>query len=125
MDISSITHQANFTLDAAAIDRDPHNVTPLFLQLLNVLGDTGKCWVSIYCYLPEEFLSKALFPALEATGANLKIFYNTVVKSVNMSEDGTRILSLTVKGLVSYRAHTLSDSLSLLFYLFLGHSKNC
>jgi hypothetical protein len=48
----------NFTLNVAAIDRDPHNITPSFLAVLNAVGDTGKCWVSTNCFLPRAMVQQ-------------------------------------------------------------------
>ncbi len=33
----------NFSLDVGAINRQPNNRNPLFTQMLNVFGDTGRC----------------------------------------------------------------------------------
>ena len=36
----------NFTLDVGSIDGQLNNQNPLFADMLNVLGNTGRCWVS-------------------------------------------------------------------------------
>ncbi len=51
--------------------------------------------VSTYCFLPEQFLERGLLPAIAAQ-PNLHVYYNTVIKDVQTSADGTRVLSVTV-----------------------------
>ena len=55
--------------------------------MLDVLGDTGGCWVSPKCSIPSQFHSKAEMP--EAN--NSRIFYNTVIKRVGKDASGHRI----------------------------------
>jgi hypothetical protein len=57
--------------------------------------DPGDCWVSPNCFLPNSLLSSFLFPAINSS-TSLRVFYNTVVKSVTMSpENSSFIESLT------------------------------
>ena len=80
----------NSTLNVKEIDRDPINRSPLFTQMLNVLGDTGKCDESIVCTFPHLFHEKAVLPLLN----NTRIFYNTVVKRVKKDASGRRITQI-------------------------------
>jgi len=77
----------NFTLDVGAINRQLNNRNPLFAKMLDVLGDTGKCWVSPWCSIPSLFHSNAELPEVNNTG----IFYNTVIKRVAKDASGRRI----------------------------------
>jgi len=77
----------NFTLNVAEINRDRVNRNPLFAQMLDVLGDTGKCWVSPWCSIPSLFHSQAILPVAK----NARIFYNTVIKRVGKDSTGRRI----------------------------------
>jgi len=80
----------NFTLNVASIDRQLNNQNPLFFKMLNVLRDTGNCWVSPKCSIPELFHSQAVLPTLN----NTRIFYNTVIKRVTKDESGRRIIQV-------------------------------
>jgi len=80
----------NFTLNVGSIDRQLNNQNPLFAKMLNVLGDTGNCWVSPKCSIPELFHSQAVLPTLN----NTRIFYNTVIKRVTKDESGRRIIQV-------------------------------
>jgi hypothetical protein len=82
-----IDKDTNFSLPVGAIDRQLNNQNSLFAQMLAVLGDTGRCWVSPKCSLPELFHSQAVLPAVN----NTRIFYNTVIKSVTKDRSGRRI----------------------------------
>ncbi len=77
----------NFTLDVGAINRQLNNRNPLFAKMLDVLGDTGKCWVSPWCSIPSLFRSNAELPEVN----NTRIFYNTVIKRVAKDASGRRI----------------------------------
>lgn len=80
----------HFTLDVAAINRQLNNRNPLFAKMLDILGDTGKCWVSPWCSIPELFHSKAILPETN----NTRIFYNTVIKRVMKDPTGRRIIQI-------------------------------
>ena len=86
----TIKDKDNFTLHVGTIDRDPINRTPLFTQMLNVLGDTGHCSVSPSCSLPQLFHDKVILPLVN----NTRIFYNTVIKRVTKDATGRRITQL-------------------------------
>lgn len=83
----------NKTENVASIDRDPANVTPSFLSLLKLVGDPGHCWVSPNCFPPLAFVEGAT--NLIAAQPALIVYYNTVVKSVTTSDDGSTITSLS------------------------------
>ncbi|KAL9643031.1 hypothetical protein ABK040_010722 [Willaertia magna] len=74
----------NTTYYISTIDKAKENVTPNFYELLNQLigGDSGKCWVSNYCYLPKTMIEKGFKVLIDRVNPYLKIFYNTVVKRV-------------------------------------------
>lgn len=75
----------------AQIDRDPSNITPLFLKWLKTVGDPGKCWVSNYCYAPKDLLA-LIGPVLKSLAPTLSVFFETVPLSV--VTDGNRIVSM-------------------------------
>lgn len=83
-------------VNVAAIARLPANITPNFLAALQALEDPGECWVSRYCFCPDRFLAKQLEPLIAACGDRLRVFPNAVVKSVEMTAEGTRIGSIVV-----------------------------
>lgn len=80
----------NFTLNVSAIDRQLNNQNPLFAKMLDVLGDTGHCWVSPKCSIPELFHSEVISPLMN----NTRIFYNTVIKRVSKDASGRRITQI-------------------------------
>jgi hypothetical protein len=80
----------NFTLDVGAINRQLNNRNPLFAQMLDVLGDSGRCWVSPWCSTPSLFHSQAVLPVVN----NTRIFYNTVIKRVIKDASGRRIIQI-------------------------------
>jgi hypothetical protein len=55
----------------------------------NKMGNPGKCWVSVQCFKPQSFTYDFAIPAI-AKENNLKVFYNTVVKSVETKSSGVR-----------------------------------
>ncbi|UJR33832.1 hypothetical protein I4U23_021256 [Adineta vaga] len=81
---------SNFTLNVGAIDRQLNNQNPMFAKMLTVLGDTGRCWVSPKCSVPNLFHSEAVLPELD----EIRIFYNTVIKRINKDESGRRIIQI-------------------------------
>jgi FAD dependent oxidoreductase len=64
------------------------NATFLFWDWMNQIGNPGKCTVSRNCFLPTKVLEEKIKPYL-ATIPNLKIYYNSVVKSVDSVKVGT------------------------------------
>jgi hypothetical protein len=81
---------SNFTLDVGAINRQLNNRNPLFAQMLDVLGDSGRCWVSPWCSIPSLFHAAAELPVTK----NTRIFYNTVIKRVIKDASGRRITQI-------------------------------
>lgn len=63
----------------------------LFKWMRSLSGNPGACWVSDKCYEPAPFVKHQILPALAAE-PYLKLFLNTVVKSVEVKD--RRILSL-------------------------------
>ena len=80
----------NFTLDVGSIDRQLNNQNALFREMLDTLGDTGHCWVSPECSLPDQFHSRVVKPFVD----QIRLFSNTVIKRVIKSENGRRILQV-------------------------------
>eukprot|EP01112_Ceratiomyxa_fruticulosa_P019682 TRINITY_DN6497_c0_g1_i1.p1 TRINITY_DN6497_c0_g1~~TRINITY_DN6497_c0_g1_i1.p1 ORF type:complete len:588 (+),score=105.17 TRINITY_DN6497_c0_g1_i1:75-1766(+) len=83
----------NFVLPVYEIDRNQSNVSPIFYDILHKLNVTGDCWVSDFCFPPSEFLR--LVGQYIAKLPTLRIFYQTVVKSVETKptgENGTSII---------------------------------
>jgi FAD dependent oxidoreductase len=64
------------------------NATFLLWDWMKAIGNPGKCTVSRNCFLPKDLLDKYIKPYL-ATLPNLNIYYNTVVKSVDVAKIGT------------------------------------
>jgi hypothetical protein len=81
---------SGFILDVGAINFQLENRNPLFTQMLNVLGNTGRCSVSPVCSIPDQFHSQAVLPLTK----NLRIFYNTVIKHINKDVNGRRITTI-------------------------------
>ena len=82
-----VLKDGNFTLNVRDINRQPVNRNPLFTKMLDVLEDAGRCTVSPFCSLPQEFHDKAALPQVN----NTRIFYNTVIKRVTKDVSGRRI----------------------------------
>ncbi|CAF1242726.1 unnamed protein product [Adineta steineri] len=102
----------NFTLNVGSIDQQLNNQNPLFSEMLNVLGDTGRCWVSPKCSIPELFHSQVILPLLNKT----RIFYNTVIKHIKKDVTGRRIIQIdaiqrTPRQSSSERCRFLSEEL--------------
>jgi hypothetical protein len=83
------------SLNVAKIAREPANITPNFLTALQSIKDPGDCWVSRYCFCADRFLVEQLHALQRHAGSNLVVFHNTVVKSVDRSADGKRIVAIT------------------------------
>lgn len=83
------------SLNVARIARDPANITPNFLAALKAIDEPGDCWVSRFCFCPDSFLKRQLLPLERQAGERLTVFLNTVVKSVELNGERTRIVSLT------------------------------
>ncbi len=85
-------HQAG-AVDVSAIVKDAANQPREFYSWLQKKGNPGSCWVSRHCFEPREFLEEFAAPLINQQSF-LKIFYNTVVKSVAISEDTHAINAL-------------------------------
>lgn len=79
----------------SAIARTPANITPSFLALMKGIKDPADCWVSRFCFCPDAFVVGQLEPLQQAAGDRLVVFLDTVVKRVDLSDDGTRVRGLT------------------------------
>lgn len=102
----------NFTLNVGQIDRQANNQNPMFREMLNVLGDSGRCWVSPACSIPSEFHSRVILPLVE----RIRIFYRTVVKRIIKDETSRRIVQIDVvqreeRSTETDRCRFLSDEL--------------
>ncbi len=80
-------------LSVAKLARDPRNITPNFLSTLTSMKDCGDCWVSRFCFRPQEYLRTQLLPLQEALGDKLVVFSETVVKQVELDATGSKIKS--------------------------------
>ena len=85
-----IDPDTNVTLDVGAINRQANNQNPLFRQMITTLGNTGRCWVSQFCSIPDQFLTRVIQPLI----GNIRIYYNTVVKEIIKDESGRRIIQI-------------------------------
>ncbi len=76
--------------------RDPKNIPSELYDWLHKIGNPGQCWVSNHCFEPKHLLNDFIRPALASTPL-LRVFYNTVVKKVNLQKSGFQkwIASLT------------------------------
>lgn len=81
-------------LNVAEIARDPANITPNFLAALQAVKDPGDCWVSRFCFCPDRFVVDQLQLLQKQAGTNLTVFLNTVVKNVELNEEGTQIVAI-------------------------------
>jgi hypothetical protein len=80
--------------NVAEIARHPANITPNFLAALQSVKNPGDCWVSRFCFCPDQFVVDQLHSLQRAAGGNLTVFLNTVVKMVELNDDGTRIVAI-------------------------------
>lgn len=78
----------------AKVARDPANITPSFHALMEGLEAPADCWVSRFCYCPDNFV-RQLAPLEKRVADKLTVYLDTVVKKVETSPDGKRILSIT------------------------------
>lgn len=64
----------------------PENLESTFYKwMTGIPGNPGACWVSDKCYEPSPFIEKMIRPAINAE-PYLRVFLNTVVKSVATKE---------------------------------------
>jgi hypothetical protein len=95
IDFSHVTRKAgNETFPVYKYARAPENLTPLFTQILNQSGNTGRCWVSIDCYLPKSMLENALHPLEQKFNQTLRIFRSTVIKRAKIDPESSTIISI-------------------------------
>ena len=85
-----LNDSSGFTLDVGEINLQLENRNPLFTEMLNVLGNTGRCSVSPICSIPDQFHSQSVLPLTK----NLRIFYNTVIKQIHKNSSGRRIATI-------------------------------
>ncbi|MFM7183740.1 MAG: FAD-dependent oxidoreductase [Planctomycetota bacterium] len=78
----------------SAVARTPANITPSFLALLKGIENPANCWVSRFCFCPDAFVVGQLEPLQRANGDRLAVFLDTVVKRVELSADGTRVVAI-------------------------------
>ena len=78
----------------AKVARDPANITPSFHALMSGLENPANCWVSRYCYCPDSFV-RQLEPLEKKVADKLTVYLDTVVKNVETTPDGKRIVSIT------------------------------
>ena len=75
-------------VDFGLFNRLPENLPYEFVKLLESVGwpekNPGECWVSTVCYMLDDLEKNYLSEAISQRD-NLRVFTNTVVKSVSMS----------------------------------------
>jgi hypothetical protein len=86
----------NQTFPVYKYARMHENLPPLFNQILNQTSNTGRCWVSIQCFLPSVMLEKALHPLENKYNTTLKVFRNAVVKRAKADRNAGIIYSMDV-----------------------------
>ena len=75
----------NMNLPAAATN--PVNWNQHFQRILGpFFSNPGKCWVSNICYEPEQMINRTITPAIEQRQDFLKVYFETVVKSVRNNQ---------------------------------------
>ncbi len=82
-------------LNAAAIARDPRNMTPSFRDMLLRIGNPGRGWVSRFCFEPTHLLAQELIPQSVQRSRHLTIFYQTVPKSAEFDRATRRVTALS------------------------------
>ena len=82
-------------LNVAAVARMPQNITPNFNEALTSISDPGECWVSRFCFCPDQFVVNQLQTLQDRVGDRLVVLLDTVVKDVEVDETGRRIVALT------------------------------
>jgi FAD dependent oxidoreductase len=103
---------------AAALARDPRNMTPSFRDMFLRIGNPGRGWVSRFCFEPSQLLASELLPQLDRRAEHLKVFYQSVPKSVEVDRATRRITSLTIvrrvsKSHVSWNGYDILPSLDV------------
>ncbi|CAF3704339.1 unnamed protein product [Adineta steineri] len=85
-----LVDESGFILDVGKINLEIENRNPLFTQMLNTLGNTGRCSVSPICSIPDQFHSQVVLPLIK----NLRIYYNTVIKHITKDTSSRRIIKI-------------------------------
>lgn len=87
---------SHITVKGHAMGREsqrPENLEKTFYDWMQALpGNPGACWVSDKCYEPKALIENQIFPTINDE-PYLKVFLNTVVKSVKTQ--GRQIESIT------------------------------
>lgn len=91
------------TLDVAALGKDPRNIPKEFQRWMVALGNPGGCWVSRNCFEPKSILIDDINAAL-VRQPGLKVFLNTVVKSV-VTENRSGVTVVTELEAIQRRPH--------------------
>jgi hypothetical protein len=90
---------SNVPVDFGTANFSPENLPQSFVKLLmDVSGpnwntNPGMCWVSHKCFEASR-ASDYIKNWLEIYSPKLKVYYNTVIKSVELNDEGTRISSV-------------------------------
>lgn len=76
-------------LNVGAIARQPENQPPELRRWLALVGNPGKCRVSLHCFDPRQLLAQAIEPAIRAE-PNLRVLRNAMVTGVRtaLASDG-------------------------------------
>lgn len=83
-------------VNTKAAMKDLRNNNYEFISWLKEIGNPGNCLVSRHCFLPAQLLNEKIIPAIAAE-KNLRVFYQTVIKSVTKGngKSGDKLTSLT------------------------------
>ena len=87
--------QTGEVLNVAKIARDPRNMTPAFRDTLQRIGNPGRGWVSRFCFEPKTILNEHLIPWECRLADRLKVYRQTVVKSIDVDPDTGLVRGLT------------------------------
>jgi hypothetical protein len=86
----------NKTFPVYKYARMPENITPSFTEILKLTNNTGRCWVSTNCYLPQTMLENALHPLEAKYSKTLRVFRNSVIKRAKYDKKAGIIQSIDV-----------------------------
>lgn len=92
-----------------ALGKKKENVASEFWDWLTGIGNPGGCWVSRYCFQPKVLLEKYIEPAIAAE-PRLKVFRNTVIKSVETTSVGTQNRIIALKAIQRFPKSTVQNS---------------
>lgn len=82
-------------LNVAAVARTPENITPNFYKALTTIRQPGECWVSRFCFCPDQFVADQLRTLEQRAGDRLVVWLDTVIKDVELDASGRRVVALT------------------------------